>query len=526
MHKFKFMEKNKFFLIVFSFIYLSSLLFSCNKKKEIFHELTQDLRIDSLAPFYHGVASGDPLSTSLIIWTRVTPVFKEKNIRVNWRIASDSLMQNVLQKGIFNTNLNRDYTVKVDVNQLDKGTTYYYQFDAFGKNSIIGKTRTTSLDSDFLNFAVVSCSDYQRGFFNSYSSLAKEKNIEAVIHLGDYIYEYKARDYSNGIFKRLHIPDKELVSLDDYRSRYSQYKLDPDLIAAHQNHPFIVIWDDHETSNNTFSTGAQNHQSELEGDFFKRISGALKAYYEWQPIREGKKPYRSFSFGDLVDLIILEERLEGRTEQATNLKDSSLFEENRTMLGQVQLDWFLEKLKKSKSKWKIIGNQVIFSYLNYGRPDFAINLDSWDGYPKERELIAKYILDNDINNVVFITGDTHQSWAFEVNHEPLNIDKSMRAYAYEFGTPSINSGNSDERYPNVPIEKLIDHENLITNSPINPHLKFSNSRDHGYLVLSLSEDKVIARWSYVNTLIRRENSIKKEVKFEGYSKNYKLNKVL
>ena len=135
-------------------------------------------------------------------------------------------------------------------------------------------------------------------------------------------------------------------------------------------------------------------------------------------------------------------------------------------------------------------------------------------------------LDNDINNVVFITGDTHQSWAFEVNHEPLNIDESMRAYAYEFGTPSINSGNSDERYPNAPIEKLIDHENLITNSPINPHLKFSNSRDHGYLVLSLSEDKVIARWSYVNTLIRRENSIKKEVKFEGHSNNYKLKKEL
>ena len=124
------MDKNKFFLVVFSFIYLLSLLFSCNNKKEIFHELTQDLRIDSLAPFYHGVASGDPLSTSLIIWTRVTPVFKEKKIRVNWRIASDSLMQNVLQKGIINTNLNRDFTVKVDINQLDKGTTYYYQFDA------------------------------------------------------------------------------------------------------------------------------------------------------------------------------------------------------------------------------------------------------------------------------------------------------------------------------------------------------------------------------------------------------------
>ena len=160
------MEKNKFFLIVFIFIYVSILLFSCNKKKEIFHELTQDLRIDSLAPFYHGVASGDPLSTSLIIWTRVTPVFKEKNIQVNWRIASDSLMQNVLQKGIFNTNFNRDYTVKVDINQLDKGTTNYYQFDAFGKIKHINIP-----GGNFLRRPIYSSAIFYyklRDFFNSF----------------------------------------------------------------------------------------------------------------------------------------------------------------------------------------------------------------------------------------------------------------------------------------------------------------------------------------------------------------------
>ena len=195
------------------------------------------------------------------------------------------------------------------------------------------------------------------------------------------------------------------------------------------------------------------------------------------------------------------------------------------MLGKVQLDWFLNKLNNKKSQWKIIGNQVIFSYLNYGRSDFKINLDSWDGYPQEREIIANHIIDNNVKDVVFITGDTHQSWAFEVDHEPFD-NNIFQPYAYEFGTPSINSGNSDERYPNIPIQKIIDHENSITNSPINPHLKFTNSRDHGYLILNLSKEKVVANWYYVNTLMRRENTIKKEVKFEGYSKDYKLNKVL
>ena len=364
------MKKNYFFLSLSIIIIFSCLIYSCaSNKKDVFSELTESLRLDSLAPFYHGVASGDPLPTSIILWTRVTPFFKEKNIKVLWYLSTDSLMKNIQKEGFFRTNMDRDYTVKVDVNNLDSGTLYYYQFEAFGKKSIIGRTKTTSLYSDSLNFAVVSCSDYQRGFFNS-------------------------------IFKRLHIPDKEIVSLSDYRTRYSQYKMDPDLISAHQKHPFIVIWDDHETSNNTYSSGAQNHQPELEGDFFKRISGALKAYYEWQPIREGEKPYRSFSFGNLADLIILEERLEGRTEQAISLEDSSLFDEKRTMLGKVQLDWFLNKLNNKKSQWKIIGNQVIFSYLNYGRSDFKINLDSWDGYPQEvKQIIANMMFNMGLTRV-------------------------------------------------------------------------------------------------------------------------------
>ena len=511
----------KLYISIIAFV-----LFNCTNQDLVFVEEVDELKIDSLAPFYHGVASGDPLEDKVIIWTRVTPETSLNKIEVKWKISTSSDFKNIINDGVFITNKERDYTVKVDVNKLNPGTTYYYRFEAFGKESMVGRTKTIINSSDSLKLVAISCSDYQRGFFNAYGSLANEKNIDAVIHLGDYIYEYKSRDYSNGIFKRLHLPDKEIISLSDYRTRHSQYKLDLDLISAHSNHPFILIWDDHETSNDTYKDGAENHQEENEGSFDKRISSALQAYYEWQPIRENQKPYRKFTFGNLADLIILEERLEGRTKQASSLEDSSLFQIDRTMLGEVQLDWFLNNLSDKSTQWKIIGNQVIFSYLNYGRPDFNINLDSWDGYPVERQKIADHIIKNKINDVVFLTGDTHQSWAFEVNHIPLESNNPIKPYALEFGTPSINSGNSDERFSNVPIQNLIDHENYITDQSINPHLKYTNTRDHGYLIIDLNKDKIKATWKYVKTLIRRDKSIKETIQIESDSKSNKLNKII
>ena len=504
-----------FFLLIF--------LFSCSKKKiNIFYESTSHLRLESSFPFYHGVASGDPLHDGIILWTRVTPKFIDQEIVGEWYLSSDSTFKNIFKKGEFTTNLDKDFTIKIDVRGLEPGKNYYYYFNSLGHKSIVGKTKTMSLDSDELNFAIISCSDYQRGYFNSYAALANENNLDAVIHLGDYIYEYKARDYSNGIFNRLHIPDKELISLEDYRTRYSQYRLDPDLIKAHASHPFIVIWDDHETSNDTYMTGAQNHQVSSEGSFIDRKQNAMQAYYEWLPIRENIKPYRHFSYGKLVDLLILEERFEGRTKQASDLEDPSLYDSSRSMLGSVQLDWFLNKLKNSKAKWKVIGNQVIFSYLNYGREDFKINLDSWDGYPEEREMIASFIQKNNIKNVVIATGDTHQSWAFEVNHIPFT---NKKAYAFEFGTPSISAGNSDERYLNAPIDEIIEHEKYITNSPINPHLKYSNTRDHGYLILSFNDKNVIAKWVYVNPLFNKSDLIKNIVQIKGEPEDYSLDRL-
>lgn len=488
-------------------ILFAVLILSCSGKKE--NQITYPLLpTDGIAnyfnnefkPFYHGVASGDPLTDRVIIWTRVTPPDSVPTIDVQWELAEDKAFQNIVKSGTVVTSAERDYTVKVDVDQLKSGHRYFYRFEALDMTSVVGATMTANEPGvDSLQFAVVSCSNYEFGYFNAYARIAERENLNAVIHLGDYIYEYGPGVYGDTTSGRTNFPPHEIISLEDYRLRYSQYRLDEDLKRVHQRHPFITIWDDHEIANNSYKTGAQNHQEE-EGDYGVRKNAARKAYYEWMPVREEDQLYRHFGFGKMADLIMLDERLAGRTAPAENLEDPSLKDEDRTMLGAHQLQWFKDKLKSSDAKWKIIGNQVIFSYLNWGRPGFSINLDSWDGYPAEQKKIANFIQQEGIENVIFVTGDTHTGWAFETVIDPFNeynANTGEGAFAVEFGTTSINSGNSNERFPTDSV-KL--HEQKITNSPINPHLKYANMRDHGYLLLTLYENRAKADWYIVESL--------------------------
>lgn len=494
------------FLVVLSCL----LVAACNNKEvqvyDDFIENTSHLQTKSQKPFYHGVASGDPLPESIILWTRVTPDTQLTKIDVSWEISNDQDFQDISALGNFETNAARDYTVKVEADGLIAGLQYFYRFTALEATSPIGKTITAPAEGEKeIKLAVASCSNYEFGYFNAYASIAEEDDLNAVVHLGDYIYEYGTGVYGDTTIGRINIPSHEIITLQDYRDRYSLYRLDPDLQAAHLNHPFITIWDDHEIANNSYKDGAQNHQED-EGDYYQRKAVARQAYYEWLPIREDQEHYRKFSFGEMVDLIMLDERLAGRTEPATNLADSTLKSEERTMLGKTQMDWFSDNLKSSQVRWKVIGNQVIFSYLNWGYASFNINLDSWDGYPGEQQKIADLIRSNDIKNVIFITGDTHSSWAFEVTNKPLSeYDpvSSEGAFAVEFGTTSINSGNSDERNS---VETVLAHEDSITNSAVNPHLKYSNLRDHGYLLLTLTTDYARAEFKFVNTLRSRDKS--------------------
>ena len=283
------------------------------------------INLDSIyEPFYHGVASGDPLPGRVIIWTRVTPdTSTVDSIAVSWRIGTDTNITQVINSGITYTSSDIDYTVKVDVSGLQPDTWYYYSFTAFGKNSLTGRTKTAPTgDTDSLRFAVVSCSSYEHGFFNAYERIASRNDIDAVLHLGDYIYEYQAGSYSNFITDRDYEPSNEILSLSDYRIRFSHYHLDPDLRYLHQQYPWINVWDDHETANNSWTDGADNHTTLTEGSWTDRKSAAVQAYFEWLPIRlpdpaDDQRIYRNFNFGDLLDIHMLDTRLEGRAEQLT-----------------------------------------------------------------------------------------------------------------------------------------------------------------------------------------------------------------
>jgi alkaline phosphatase D len=483
-----------------------SALVSCQTREKPLKKFTEQvssLYDSTLKPFYHGVASGDPLNDRVIIWTRVTPEDSVAKINVLWEIAANKEFDSIVKTDTVSTGPSRDYTVKVDVTGLNAGQNYYYRFKAFDTYSPVGHTRTIAENSDSLKLAVVSCSNWEFGYFNPYARIA-EKDLDCVVHLGDYIYEYASGVYSNKNSDRKHLPPHEIVTLQDYRTRYSQYHLDAGLREARKQHPFITIWDDHEVANDVYSTGAGNHQSDKEGAFDTRKSAAKKAYYEWLPIREGAKHYRSFKFGSLASLIMLDERLEARVKQVDSLSHPDLFNESRTMLGTEQLQWFEAELKSSGDRWKIIGNQVIFSDLDQSiNPGHQRNLDSWDGYPVEKNKVADLIRKNSINDVIFLAGDTHSSWAFETALNPAktyNPKTSAGAIAVEFGTTSLSSGNSNENAPDDSV-KVKEVRLLKTN----PHLKFTNHRDHGYLLLSLYPKKAKVQWYYVQTLLKPDD---------------------
>ncbi|MBL8560065.1 MAG: alkaline phosphatase D family protein [Hyphomonadaceae bacterium] len=288
-------------------------------------------RYDGVVAFKHGVASGDPRTDSVVIWTRVTPEGAGP-VPVRWVVASDRQLRSVVQTGELITSGERDYTVKVDVQGLRPNQELHYGFLCGNARSPVGRTRTLPRAGvSEVKLGVVSCSNHAFGFFNAYEALTKQEGIDAVLHLGDYIYEYGLNGYGGDValkMGRLPRPEVEIVTLGDYRLRHAQYKEEPELQAAHAMAPWIVVWDDHETANDSWQGGAQNHNAENnEGEWNARRAAALQAYYEWMPIRDPEpgKPFeainRSFQWGDLATVIMLETRLLARTEPLDYAKD-------------------------------------------------------------------------------------------------------------------------------------------------------------------------------------------------------------
>jgi alkaline phosphatase D len=441
-----------------------------------------------LEPFYHGVASGDPLSDRVILWTRVTT--DSASVDVNWQIATDTNMINVVNSGTVSTDASKDFTVKVDATGLQPFTWYYYEFEAYGKYSVRGRTRTLPVGNvDSLRFAIVSCQQYTDGYYNAYAKITERNDLFAVIHLGDYIYEY-----GGGTAPRAHDPANEIITLSDYRMRHSQYRLDEDLMRTHQQYPFFAVWDDHETANNSWMNGAENHDAG-EGNWIDRKAYGIQAYYEWMPLRmpdqqDTQRIYRKFRIGDLMELYMMDTRLQGREEQNGHDTDP-----NRTLLGQQQLNWFLNSMDTSTAQWQVMGQQVMFAPLAINSPFGTSypNDDQWDGYPAERDKIIDSVLANNIDNFVVLTGDIHTSWGNDIPTATYDPATGAGSAGVEFVATSITSQGASFLGP------LAQLGNGVIQAS-NPHMKYINLTDHGYVLLDVNQTRTQGEWWYVDQI--------------------------
>ena len=456
-------------------------------------------------PFRHGVASGDPQADRIVLWTRVTPADEATAVvEVRWRLATDETLAQVVAQGTARTSSDRDFTVKVDAGGLRPGRPYYYAFETGGARSPVGRTRTLPTGTERIRLASVCCSNYPSGFFNVYRCVANRADLDAVIHLGDYIYEFENGRYGDGSgLLRIPEPRKEAVTLSDYRIRYATYRSDPDLQEAHRLHPFIAVWDDHELTNDAWSGGAVNHNPEEgEGDWATRRAAAYKAYLEWMPIREaqggGIHLYRSFRFGNLADLIMLDTR-GVRDQQVGSTDVAALADPRRSILGAPQETWLFDQLRASQragSAWRLLGQQVMFSRL--GQPGRGALLpDSWDGYPVARDRVMDLLTSESVRDVAVLSGDVHSSWAFDVPRNPWDgYDRAGKgSIAVELVAPAISSP------PLFSAPGMRDRSVLLR--ALLPHLKFLEGESRGYVLLDITRQQLRSEWYFVPTVLER-----------------------
>jgi alkaline phosphatase D len=505
--------------------------------------------------FAHGVASGDPLTDRVILWTRVTPgqdggADSGGEIAVRWQLATDAAMQSVVATGSVATSARQDFTLKVDAAGLLPGHVYYYQFEAAAIKSPVGRTKTLPrADVRQVKLAVFSCSNYPFGFFTEYADAALQDDIDAALHLGDYIYEYESTGYGAAQGKqldRVSEPRDVLLRLEDYRRRYAQYRSDPDLQAVHAAMPFIAVWDDHEVADDTWRDGSLDHKAGVHGPFRLRKLAAATAYHEWLPIRTPDpaaldKIYRSFDFGGIVSLHMLDTRVVGRDQQ---LMMSSYFDADkqfdearyrkdeyapqRQMMGAGQMAWLERQVAQSTARWQMLGQQVLMARMEYPRavlmgecnttaytalkrrvaadpgcanekeqrwltaPSLPCYLDSWDGYQSERERLFA-IMATHRKNLVVLAGDTHNAWASDL------FDASGRQAGVEFATAGVTSPGMEGGYP----DRDPDDVAAMMVEMIAP-LYYAQTSKRGYLIVTASHEQVRCDFRFVDTVMKHE----------------------
>ncbi|MEM1415945.1 MAG: alkaline phosphatase D family protein [Myxococcota bacterium] len=450
--------------------------------------------------FQHGVASGDPLADAVILWTRVTTT--EERVPVAWTIATDPGLTDVVASGTAVADAAADHTVKVDATGLSAATTYYYQFaTGTDQGSLIGRTRTApSGASDRLRFGVVSCSSLAHGYFHAYRHLAERADLDAVIHCGDYIYEYGNGEYGD---VRDYEPPTEIVSLADYRMRYAQYRRDPDLQAVHQQHPFLTVWDDHESTNDSYVDGAENHQ-DGEGDWEERKAIAFQVYLEWMPIRDTGEPlriWRELRYGDLADFFLLDTRLWGRTVQQ-RATSPAFGDEARTLLGTDQEAWLAERLEASSARWKILVQQVMVGQFVVEGPSGTTpaspSFDDWASYPAARTRLLDLIEPR--SDVVVLTGDIHSHWANDLprdGNDPGDYDPETGAgsLAVEFVCSSVTSPALDEPDASTALRLI---------QEANPALRYGDFTQRGYVAMELDAARAQADYFVLDGILAGE----------------------
>lgn len=505
--------------------------------------------------FAHGVASGDPFPNSVVLWTRLTTELGS-DVDVEWDISRDIEFNDVAGTGMFTTNGARDYCVKVIADNLNPGQTYFYRFRAGEAVSETGRTRTLPEgDTDQLRFAMVSCANWEHGYFNTYDAVAKraaENPYDAMIHLGDYYYEYGPYDTPR-LPDRTHSPAHEIVKLDDYRERHAQYRSDAALQAATAAMPLIAVWDDHETSNDSWKTGAQNHQPGTEGDWDTRKQAALRAYYEWMPVREPavgrvrSDIYRNFRFGNLANLTCVETRLTARAEPiivesyidqmseeggVDKFRKDILYAPDREMFGDDQQDFIIDALSQSKQDgvtWRLIANQVIMGrlltpdftpyideatlervevdwpevrdFLTLSKYNMPLYPDSWDGYPVAREKFYAALDAAGLNDMLILTGDAHEFWVNDLTSEAgkkVGLELVTSSVSSETLTAYLGDGTSE-------------HNLLVTQK--NEDARYYNATRSGFIDLTLTPKKVAVVMFNVDTVISRDYTLSETARF-------------
>lgn len=516
-------------------------------------------RRDGPVRFDFGVASGDPLADRVILWTHARRRFTNLPVVMRWEVALDAGFRKVVSAGWATARAESGYTAKVDAKGLHAGRTYFYRFRTLFDVSPVGITRTLPKgDVQSVKLAVFSCSNYPAGFFHAYSE-AVHAGAQYGVHLGDYIYEYPANGYASqdaAALGRTSVPANEILTLNDYRQRYAQYRSDPDLKQLHARMPVIAIWDDHEIANDSFVTGAENHNEATEGPFATRVAAALKAYHEWMPIRtpdpkELKKVYRSFDFGNLLSLHMLETRLLGR-EEPIELLDlvnpdtaadtfAAFTSPKRQMLGQEQVAWVSQRMYESDATWQVFGQQVLMARMEFPvsilralnpantspeaiaagaraindyltakgtaavnpafltpaqqdlldlriNPKLGYNLDAWDGYPAAREVLLGTAAALG-KRVVSLAGDTHNAW-----YSDLTLLNGTKV-GEEFATPGVSSPGLE-----AALAALTPEQTATIFRGVIDTLRFCDTYRRGFLMMTFTQQTAQGQWYFLDTV--------------------------